>query len=128
MSATTNTSKASFWWRTGGAVLTATVAMVALPAAAKSPSSFTESRGYQNCVRAAERDNQIISVDSDYFIYRDDDLRRYYLNGFAFRDGRSEEIKIACEASLSGNRVLTMNVDEGRYAARGTEPVTVARN
>ena len=106
---------------TAGALLTGA-------AQAATPSSFAESRGYQGCVDAAGEQAQIIRVDGNYFIRDQADSRRFYLNGYAFRDGDSEPVKISCETTLSGTRVLEVAVDLGRYAGRVVEPVNVAQN
>lgn len=103
-------------------------ALLAGTAGAAAPSSFAESRGYQNCRDAAAADVHLIKVDSDYYIYAHDDTRRFYLNGYAFRNGASEAVKIACETTVSGNRVLEIAVDGGRYAGRVVDPVNVAQN
>jgi hypothetical protein len=97
-------------------------------ASAATPSSFAESRGYQNCSDAAARSVQLIKMDSNYFIYDHEDSRRFYLNGYAFRDGTSQPVKIACDTTASGNRVLEVSVDGGRYAGRVVDPVSIARN
>jgi hypothetical protein len=106
----------------------AALMLAAAGAQAVPPSSFTESRGYQACVEAAARTVQLVRMDSDYFIYDHDDSRRYYLNGYAFRDGDSERVKVACDTTRSGNRVLEVSVNEGSYAGRKDAPVNVARN
>jgi hypothetical protein len=92
------------------------------------PSSYSESRGYQNCVDAAARDDRIIKVAADYFIYEHSDTRRYYLNGYAFRQGESVPVKIACDTTSSGHRTLDVTVATGSYAGRVVEPVNVANN
>jgi hypothetical protein len=112
----------------GAAGLIAVLLMVAGNGWTATPSSFAESRGYQTCVDAADRDNQIVKVASDYFIYDHSDARRFYLNGYAFRDGASVPVKISCDTTLSGQRLLDVRVDAGQYAGRLVEPVDVARN
>ncbi len=97
-------------------------------AQAAAPSSFTESKGYQNCVDAADGETQVIRMRSNYYIYEHDDSRRYYLNGQAFIGGESQPVRIACDTTLSGNRVLSISVDQGQYAAREATPMEVARN
>lgn len=106
----------------------AAVALSAGSASAAAPSSFAESRGYQNCSDAAARTVHLIKMDSNYFIYDREDARRFYLNGYAFRDGTSAPVKIACETTASGNRVLDVSVDSGHYAGRVVDSVNVARN
>ena len=105
-----------------------TAAILSGAAQAAAPSSFTESKGYQNCVDAADRETQVIRIRSNYYIYEHDDSRRYYLNGQAFVGGQSQAVKIACDTTLSGNRVLSVSVDQGQYAAREGSPMEVARN
>lgn len=95
---------------------------------AASPSSFAESRGYQNCVEAAGREVRLIRTDADYFIYDHADSRRYYLNGHALRSGAGEAIRIACSTTRSGSRVIDVQVDAGSYAGRLVDPVDIARN
>jgi len=105
-----------------------TAALLAGTAAAAASSSFAESRGYQNCRDAAADSVKLIKVDADYFIYDHDGTRRFYLNGYAFRNGNSEAVKIACDTTASGNRVLDVNIDGGSYAGRVVDPVNVAQN
>lgn len=104
------------------------VAAAAGAVQAKSPSSFAESRSYQGCVDAAERATDLIHVDSDYYLYEHADSRKLYLNGYAYRGGDSQPVKIACDTTLSGSRVLDLSVDAGRYAGRLVEPLKVAKN
>ena len=105
-----------------------TAALLAGTAAAAAPSSFAESRGYHNCREAAADSVHLIKVDANYYIYDHDGNRRFYLNGYAFRNGASEAVKIACDTTASGNRVLDMSVDGGRYAGRVVDPVNIAQN
>jgi len=86
------------------------------------------SRGYQGCVDAADVQAQMIAVDADYYLYEQTESRRFYLNGYAFVNGNSEPVKISCETTLSGARVLDVAVGPGRYAGRMAAPVNVARN
>lgn len=107
-------------------VLALSAALASAPARAGDVSSFTESRGYHTCVEAAGRAENLVKVDSRYFIYEHADARRFYLNGYAFRDGDSVPVKIACDTTLGGHRLLDLSVDGGSYAGRTVEPVRVA--
>lgn len=114
-----------------GVFATAAVLVMALssvPAWAVQPSSAAESRGYHACVEGAGEQARLIRVDSDYYIYEHQDARRYYLNGYAFRNGDSTEVKIACDTTLAGHRLLGVTVDQGRYAGRLVTPLEVAGN
>lgn len=115
----------------GGASLALALcaSLLSTPALADPPrSSFAESRGYQACVDGAGRQAQLVTVDSNYFTYRHDNARRLYLNGYAFIDGDSVPVKIACDTTLSGHRLLDVSVDAGEYAGRLVQPVNVAGN
>jgi ribosome modulation factor len=116
--------------RTGRSIAAGAVALALLAgnAWAGQPSSFAESRGYQACVDGAAREAKLIEVDSDYYIYEHSDARRYYLNGHAFQNGDSTEVKIACDTTHGGHRLLGVSVDSGQYAGRMVEPVEVAGN
>ena len=97
-------------------------------ATAAPPSSFAESRGYQNCVDAVGHDTRLLNVDAKYYIYDHADARSYYLNGYARQAGVTEPVKIACQTTRSGNRVIAVSVDGGRYAGRVVEGIEIARN
>lgn len=109
------------------ALLTTGLAAAGISHAAP-PSSAAESRGYQQCVDAADREVRVIKMQANYFIYEREDSRQYYLNGYAFRDGDSQAVKIACSTTPSGNRVLDVSVDQGRYAGRIVDGIDVAQN
>jgi hypothetical protein len=102
--------------------------LLAGAATAAPPSSFAESRGYQNCVDAVGNGTRLLNVDANYYIYDHDDARSYYLNGYARQNGITEPVKIACQTTRSGNRVMAVSVDGGRYAGRVVEGVEIARN
>ncbi len=106
----------------------ATATALAGPAAAEAPSSFAESRGYQSCVAAAERHGDIYAVDSSYYIYDRDDSRSYYLNGYGRRDDANTAVRIACQTTRNGHRVLTVSLEQGHFAGRVVERPVVAKN
>lgn len=98
-------------------------AALAGTAVASAPSSFNESRGYQNCVAAAdaaaaENGAPILRVDSTYYIRDRHDSRIFYLNAYARSDGRTEPLRVACETNRNGSRLLTVNVEAGHYVGR----------
>jgi hypothetical protein len=103
-------------------------ALLSSAATAAPPSSFAESRGYQNCVAAAGGAVRLLRVDANYFIHDHADARNFYLNGYARRAGRTQPVKIACQMTPSGNRILDVSVDVGRYAGRLVDGVNIARN
>ncbi len=96
---------------------------LALPAAVATPprSSVSESRGYQNCLAAAEGAVDMRHVASNYYIYEDDDSRRYYMNGFALIGGASTEVRIDCLTTFGGRRVESLSVAPGVFVGRQVE-------
>jgi hypothetical protein len=97
------------------ALLAATVALASSAAMAGAPASLTENRGYENCLSAAQAEYRSLSVIRNYYINEGADTRTYYLNGFAVHDGSWTEMRVSCDTSPSGLRLMTMNVEPGRY-------------
>lgn len=114
--------------RFGRTLLAGAALLLSGTAAAAAPSSHAESRGYHACLEGAREQAHLLHVNSDYYVAERDDSRRYYLNGYAFRDGRSTEVKIACDTTLAGHRLLGVSVDLGQYAGRVAGPMEVAGN
>lgn len=127
-----NTSIHQRPFRRGPSLVSAGLIAVGLAAAgaasAAPPSSFAESRGYQNCVDAASASIRLLDVDSKYYIYDHEDARSFYLNGYARQSGSTEPVRIACQTTRSGHRLLNVSVDNGHYAGRLVEGVEIASN
>jgi len=110
-------------------IVVALSAGLVLPAiAAAAPAgSLAESRGYQNCRAAAERNVDLLTVHGRYYTNDREDARQYYLNGFARIDGATTAVKIDCLTSVSGHRVASVNVAAGEFVGRLVERPVVAR-
>ncbi|MCZ6710529.1 MAG: hypothetical protein O7B25_09215 [Gammaproteobacteria bacterium] len=105
--------------------------MAATTAMAIAPSSPAEKRGFKYCVQAVERDLRDLKVESTYYTNTFPDSREYYLNARATLAGTGwGMVRIACETSRSGFRVLAVKHESGRYVGRVTAsgPVEVAGN
>jgi len=100
--------------------------LITSTAMAAPTSSVTESRGYQNCQEAVSKEVRLLRVDSVYYIYDRDSSRGLYMNGVARRGGTSTPIRIACETTRSGRRILAVNVEDGHYVGRIIDSATVA--
>ena len=105
----------------GSCLLTA--AGLALAAA---PQSMSDKRGYSNCVKAAGKQVSHLDVERKYYTNTYADSRAFYLNGRARVDGQWEPVRITCETSRSGHRILDVAHESGRYLGR-TQP-SVAQN
>lgn len=85
-------------------------------AAADRPSSPSEKRGYQNCLQAAEADNRGFYTAGAHYINRTETSRQFYINGGAWVGDRRQPVRVACETSRSGNRVIELTSAPGRFA------------
>ena len=105
--------------------------VAATTAMAIAPSSPAEKRGFQYCVQAVERDLRDLKVESTYYTNTLPDSREFYLNARATLTGTGwGMVRIACETSRSGYRVLAVSHESGRYVGRirASVPVEVAGN
>jgi len=84
-------------------------------ALAGAPASPSEIRGYQHCLSAAQEEAPSFNVVKDYFINEGTEARTYYLNGFAAYDGAWTPVRVRCATTASGRRLMTMNLEPGRY-------------
>ncbi len=102
-----------------GAALGSCLIVAATAAMANAPSSLTEQRGYGNCVQAVQRELSDLRVESTYYTNTYANSREFYLNARATRgDVGWGAVRIACETSRSGHRVLSVNHESGRYLGR----------
>ena len=85
-----------------------------------------EQRGYENCARKAGAGDRAFEADSTYYVHAQDGSRMVYLNGRSVRNGAWMAVRVACETSLSGHRVLAHRVEAGQY--RGRLANAVAQN
>lgn len=84
--------------------------------------------GYRLCLRAASRQLPGLSDGPEYFINEGPRRRRYFINGTAWADdGGRRAIRVACETSRSGHRLVSLDIGAGRYArAAGSGQLIVA--
>ncbi len=92
-----------------GALLTSSAALAA-------PASAGEKRGYHNCVESASSETRGFYTAGSYYINKTDNARSYYINAGAWIGDKRAPVRVSCDTSLSGNRVLTVNVVPGRFA------------
>lgn len=109
-------------------LLAGALALASATALAGAPASLTENRGYENCLSAARAEYPSLNVVRDYYINEETQLRTYYLNGFAVHDGTWTEMRVSCDTSPSGLRLMTMNVEPGRYLGVRARPTDLAQN
>ena len=109
----------------GTAVL---LAGVAVDADAKS-SSAAEFRGYENCIDAADGEYAGLVTARDYFINRTPEMNQYFINGTAWVDGDRAQVRVACDTTRNGRKLLEFEVAQGVYVLdQGQVNVRVASN
>lgn len=82
------------------------------------PSSEKEFRGYQNCLKAAEKDSRGLVASRQYLINKEDDSHFYFVNATRWEDGARNAIRIACETDRQGHQLLGSTIRDGRYDTR----------
>ena len=112
------------------ALLTAATLFAGLAADADAKSSSTtEFRGFANCVDAAESDLSGLVTSREYLINRTPDMNQYFINGTAWSDGERVRVRVACDTTRNGHKLLEISVAEGTYVLdRGQVNVRVASN
>jgi len=104
-----------------GSVLGSCLIIASVGAAAETPSSRSEQRGYQHCVRAVEGElRRDLSVERTYYTNTHATSREFYLNAKTRQGGEWQPVRIACETNRSGYRILAVRHEEGRYLGRTT--------
>jgi hypothetical protein len=93
---------------------------------ADAPNSMSHKRGYKNCVDTVESKVDGLRVERKYFTNTHAGSREFYMNARGMIDGSWGPVKIACETSRSGHRVLTVSHKSGTYVGR-TSP-SIAQN
>jgi hypothetical protein len=108
-------------------LLATAIALSSGAALAGAPASLTETRGYENCLQAAQEIYPSLKVAKDYYINEAPAARSYYLNGYAAHDGVWTEMRVSCETTASGLRLMTMNVEPGRYVGVRASATDIAQ-
>lgn len=104
-----------------------TSALLASSAALAGPATAGEKRGYYNCVKSASSEARGFYTAGSYYIDKTDNARSFYINAGAWIGDKREPVRVSCDTSLSGNRVLSVNVVPGRFApATNVETFEVA--
>ena len=111
-------------------LLAAATALVAFSAVAEARTSTSaEFRGYNNCVAEAKKDSNGLVVAKQYLIDKRGDNTRYYVNATRWEDGERNDVRVACETSARGHRLVSASIEDGNFTTG--EPrvrIDVAKN
>ena len=78
-------------------------------------SSSSDFRGYQNCIKAAKQTSQGLVPARQYYVEREDGSAWYYINATHWSDGDRANVRIACETSLRGHKLVSQVVEAGQF-------------
>ena len=109
-------------------ILASGLVLLSAAAIAGAPAPLSETRGYENCLSAAKDQTRNLAVEKTYFVNEQSKTRTFYLNGTAVEEGAWSPVRIACTTSNSGNRLLTINLQNGRYAGTLAPAAELAQN
>ena len=96
--------------------LTAVVIATTAFAAEARTSSAADFRGYSACLEAVERDSNGLVPARHYYIQKDGSNAWYYINATRWQDGERDSVRIACETSARGHKLVSSIVEQGRFS------------
>ncbi|MEM1435179.1 MAG: hypothetical protein AAGG11_14055 [Pseudomonadota bacterium] len=77
--------------------------------------SFAESRGYARCVQLIAEDSRGLVADRDYQIQKSAEGQEYFINASRWESGKRADVRINCETTRNGRRMVSLNVEPGSY-------------
>ena len=104
-----------------------TTSAIAVEARTSSPADF---RGYEACVSAAERDSNGLVPARHYYLEKEAGTAYYYINATRWQDGERDFVRIACETTNRGHKLVSNVIEQGRFsqAPRDPQNVEIAQN
>ena len=81
------------------------------------PRSHSEVRGLETCVDAAKAEfaHRFVSGRTTYFIDRNGPANTYFINAGAWQAGERVPLRIACETSPNGRKLLSYSSAPGSF-------------
>lgn len=99
----------------GSLALTAGLLMTGAPDADAETSSAAERRGYYLCLDKARATAHGFSPHRTYFVESMGPNRQYFINAAAWVEGDRATVRVDCQTSASGRRLMSLNMAPGRY-------------
>jgi len=96
-------------------LFTAAAASVFTVTAQAKLSSSSEMRGYNACVSAAAPEFNGLKLARNYYLNEEADKNVYYVNGSAWQSGERVSVRISCDTTTNGVRLLSQTSNTGRY-------------
>ena len=98
----------------------AVIATTAFTAEART-SSAADFRGYSACLEAVEKDSNGLVPTRHYYIEKDGSNAWYYINATRWQDGERDNVRIACETTARGHKLVSSVVEQGRFSQAPVE-------
>ncbi|MEM8768459.1 MAG: hypothetical protein AAGE43_13500 [Pseudomonadota bacterium] len=109
-------------------ITAAALASFSMTAAAKAPSTLSEERGYQACLKANSSDVDRLLVKKDYLYRTTETGRTFYINASIWENGERVPVAFTCNTTRSGRLIENMGISYTQFVpATGADPV-VAQN
>ena len=104
-----------------------TTSAFAVEARTSSPADF---RGYQACVAAAERNSSGLVTTRHYYLEKEAGSTFYYINATRWNEGERDSVRIACETTNRGHKLVSSVIEQGRFSQAPSESqnVEIAQN
>ena len=90
-----------------------TASAFAVEARTSSPADY---RGYEACVAAADRDSNGLVPSRHYYLEKDAGTNYYYINATRWQDGARDSVRIACETTHRGHKLVSSVIEQGRFS------------
>ncbi len=111
-------------------LLSALTILLAGAANARAAGYFSDTRGHHNCLARADSEFKNLNADRTYFVNELGPTKTIYINDLVRKNGDWEALRIACETSKSGRRLLSLSAEPGEFTPRfviGEIPVAGAK-
>ena len=84
------------------------------------PSSHKELRGYANCVDAADAQSNGLVPARKYLVEKQPEAMYYFVNATRWEEGERNHVRISCETTTNGRKLLNASIENGRFDTNST--------
>ncbi len=109
-------------------ITAAALAAFSMSAAAKAPSSPSEQRGYDACLKANSGDVDRLLVESDYLYRATETGRTFYINASIWEDGKRVPVAFTCNTTRTGRLIENLGITYNHFAPATGAGSQVAQN
>ena len=107
------------------ALIAASAALLATGTASARTSSDVEFRGYNECLAAAKQESNGLVAGRTYLIERNGGDAEYFINATRWEEGVRNYVRINCQTTARGQRLVSANIAEGQFTTDPTGRVLI---